>query len=222
MRRRRIRAAARLALRQELDHARAELRELALGEWPEAEMAALALCKDAAFHDGPWYEDVAAVLAEHAPVETTLMHARHLAGTGRYDESVELLDAQEGDAQALQLRFELAKRANDPTAAELVPRVLAANPDREHRLLVADFLLQTRDGDLATAESQARLVAEDPAASKAVSSDAYDVLLRILERAGRWRDAQRELAEWVRVDVRDERINFWHVRVGNRRSGAGD
>ena len=219
---RRIRAAARLALRQDLDHAREELRELALGEWPEAELAALALCKDAAFHRGPWYEDVAAVLAEEAPVETTLLYARHLAGTGRYDESVELLDAHEGDAQALQLRFELAMRANDPTAAELVPRVLAANPDREHRLLVADFLLQPRDGDLETAESQARLVAEDPAASKAESSDAYNVLLRILERTGRWREAQRELAEWVRVDVTDERINFWQMRVGNRLSGAGD
>jgi hypothetical protein len=28
--------------------------------------------------------------------------------------------------------------------------------------------------------------------------------------------AQRELAEWVRVDVTDERINFWQIRVGNR------
>jgi thioredoxin-like negative regulator of GroEL len=150
------------------------------------------------------------------------LHARHLASTGRYDESAELLDTQEGNAQALQLRFELAKRANDPTAADLVPRVLAANPDRHHRLLVADFPLQTRDGSLETAESQARLVAEDPAASDAERSDAYTVLLRVLERTGRWRDAQRELAEWVRVDVTDERINFWQMRVGSRLSRAGD
>jgi thioredoxin-like negative regulator of GroEL len=109
-------------------------------------MAALALCKDAAFHHGPWYDDVAGVLAERAPIDTTLLHARHLASTGRYDEAAELLDAQE--AEALQLRFELASRANDPTTAELVPRVLAANPDRHHRLLVADFLLQARDARL--------------------------------------------------------------------------
>jgi hypothetical protein len=219
---RRIRAAARLALRQDLDHAREELRELALGDWPEAEMAALALCKDAAFHHGPWYDDVAGVLAERAPIDTTLLHARHLASTGRYDEAAELLDAQEADAQALQLRFELASRANDPTTAELVPRVLAANPDRHHRLLVADFLLQARDARLETAESQARLVAEDPAASKAERSDAYSVLLRVFERTGRWRDAQRELAEWVRVDVTDECINFWQMRVGSRLSSACD
>jgi hypothetical protein len=217
---RRIRAVARLALNQGVERARTELRELAFGAWPEAKMAALALCKDAAFHRGPWYDDVAAVLAEHAPAETTLLHARHLASTGHYDESVRLLDAHGDDTQVLQVRFELSKSAHDPRAAELVPRVLAANPDRHHRLLVADLLLQTRDGDLETAEAQARLVAEDPAASKAERSDAYSVLLRILERAGRWREAQRELGEWIRVDVTDERINFWQMRVGSRLSRA--
>jgi hypothetical protein len=205
-------------LRRDIDRAREDLHQVALGDWPEAEMAALALCKDAAFHRGPWYDDVAEVLASHSPVDTVLLHARHLATTGHYDEAVRLLDDQEGDPQALQLRFELADRAADPIAAELVARVLAANPDRPHRLLIADFLLRTPDSSLDTAEEQARLVAEDPAASKAERSDGYSVLLRVLERSGRWRQAQRELTEWIRVDVSDERINFWQMRVGSRLS----
>jgi hypothetical protein len=48
---------------------------------------------------------------------------------------MELLDRHADDPQALQLRFELGRAALDPDAIELVPRVLAANPDRHHRWL---------------------------------------------------------------------------------------
>jgi tetratricopeptide (TPR) repeat protein len=218
---RRIRAVAKLALRQDVDQVRDELSDLALGDGPEAELAALAHCKDAAFHRGPWDDEVAAVLRNRAPIDTMLLEARHLARSARYDRAKDLLEQHDDDPQAMQLLFELANKAEDPQTIELVPRVLAVNPDRHHRLLVADFLLTHKDGDVESAEAQARLVAEDPAGSAAERSDAYGLLMRILARAERWKDAQRELNEWIRVDVSDERINFWQMRVGSQLSRNG-
>jgi len=214
---RRIRATARLALRQDVDEARTELRSLALAGGLEAKLAALALCKDAAFHRGPWYEDVAVVLASEAPIDAVLLEARHLAGAVQYDAAVELLDRHDDNPQLLQLRFELAWAARDPSAIELVPRVLAANPDRHHRLLCAELLMTHLDSDTARAEAEIRVVAEDEAASDAERSDAYNLLLRLLERAERWDDALTELGKWVEVDASDERLNYWQVKVGSRR-----
>jgi hypothetical protein len=214
---RRIRATARLALRQDVDEARAELRTIALAGGLEAKIAALAVCKDSAFHGGPWYGDVAEVLASEAPIDAVLLEARHLAGAVQYDAAMELLDGHGDDPQALQLRFELARAALDSGAIELVPRVLAANPDRHRRLLCAELLITHPDGDAERAEAEIRVVAEDEAASDAERSDAFNLLLRLVERAERWDDAPAELVKWVQVDASDERLNYWQVKVGNRR-----
>jgi hypothetical protein len=110
--------------------------------------------------------------------------------------------------------------ANVYAAATAVAHLGVAVRDPLLDHFIFDMGLMATRSAAATAESQARLVAEDPAASNAERSDAYSVLLRVLERTGRWRDAQRELGEWVRVDVTDERINFWQMRVGSRLSSG--
>ncbi|MEX2195206.1 MAG: hypothetical protein WD844_07950 [Thermoleophilaceae bacterium] len=212
--RRRIRAAANLNLRSDVEANRAELRELALGGTDEAYMAAFALCRDAAFHQGPWDREAAAVLATESPIEAITLEAWHLTRLVRYEDARSLLEPHETEHWALQLRFTLADFAEHPDALELVPRVLASNPDRHQRLRCAAVLLRDNQGD--RAEDAARQVAEDVSAPAAERSDGYDQLLKVLEADGRWADARRELEGWTAVDPTAERLNVWQVRVGNR------
>jgi tetratricopeptide (TPR) repeat protein len=210
-----IRAAAKLKLRQNVETAREELRELALGGGAEAEMAASALCQDSAFHRGRWDEDVAAVIAVRLPVDVLLLKARHLASTNNYGDAKRLLDEHlDDDPRVLHLRFDLASRIDDPEAIDLVPKLLASSPHRHYRLLAADLLLTHASGDPARAESEIRVIIDDQMASAAERSDAYALLLRLLARQERWADARTELGNWIRIDASDERLNFWQVKVG--------
>jgi tetratricopeptide (TPR) repeat protein len=218
--RRRIRAAASLRLRQNIEANRAELRALALGHSDEAGMAAFAYSRDAAFHRGTWDAEVGAVLSAVSPIEAVTLEAWYLARSMRYDEARTLLARHEPAHWALQLLFTLADLADHPDALELVPRVLASNPDRHQRLRCAAVLL--RDGQSARAEDAARQVAQDESAPIAERSDGYDQLVQVLAADKRWRDAHFELAGWARVDATDERLNAWQVRVGNRLSRRED
>jgi hypothetical protein len=127
-----------------------------------------------------------------------------------------LLQAQEPERWALQLRFTLADLADHADALELVPQVLASNPDRHQRLRCAGVLFARCDHERSRAEAEARLVAQDHAAPTAERADGYHALLRILEADQRWQDAQAELVAWVAVDSTDDRLNAWQVKVGNR------
>lgn len=206
-------ATARLALGEEPATARTALEALTEGEGPEAKPAGLALLTHAGLRGGEWSEIAEQRLSTDEPVAVLSLKALHL-GRGDYAAARSVLQPRRGEPWAIRLLFQLATEAGEGEAVDLAGELLATNPERWMRLECARVLFGA--GEHADAETQARIVADDRAASPAQRSDAYNALLNILEADGRWLDAREVLGNWGSVDPTDERLNGWQVRVGNR------
>jgi tetratricopeptide (TPR) repeat protein len=210
---RRIAATARLALGEDGEAAQTTLEALAVGDGPEAESAALALLAHAGLRDGEWSEIAEGrLLPDHAVMVLTLK-ALH-AARDDYAAAKSVVAAHRDEPWAIELLFYLASRAGEDEAVDLAREVITTNPARWVRLDCARVLFEA--GARAEAETQARIVADDRAASPSQRSDAYNGLLLILEAENRWPDARKVLGDWSLVDPTDERLNGWQVRVGNR------
>ena len=209
----RIAAAAQLALGDDPADARATLERLAEGGGPEAKLAAMALLAQAGLRQGEWSKTAETVLVPDEPIWVLSLKALHL-GRDDYPAARAVLDPHRDHPWAIRLLFHLATEAGESEAVDLARQLLSTNPERWMRLECARVLFEA--GEHTEAETQARIVATDGAASPGQRSDAYHALLNILQADGRWLDAPEVLRAWSSDDPTDERLNGWQVRVGNR------
>ena len=214
----RIAAAARLALGEDPAEARATLEGLAEGGGPEAKLAAMALLAHAGLRQGEWSETAETVLLHDEPIHVLSLKALHL-GRDDYPAARAVLDPYRDHPWAIRLLFHLATGAGESEAVDLARQLLSTNPERWTRLECARVLFEA--GEYAEAETQARVVANDGAASPGQRSDAYHALLNILQADNRWLEAREILRAWSSDDPTDERLNGWQVRVGNRLRRSG-
>lgn len=216
---RRIRAAAHVGQPGQREQALATLRELALGDGPEAELAAferLSACLPPV--RAAWDEDVAAVLAggRHDRVATGL-RIMSLAASGDVMRAEELASALPREPWAAELRLRVAGvRGNHQLLERTGQEFLDFRPDASGRLLAAMGL--ARAGRLDRASDVLGGVAHDLNAPPMVRTDAFAALLRTLADRDAWEQASREWQSWQQLshsqlDRPDDRVSAWQVRI---------
>lgn len=218
---RRIRATARATLPGQRASALSTLRDMALRDGPERDLAAVArLSACLAPTRAPWDDEVATVLASgrHAGIEQRL-RIMALATHGRVAAAWALAEQLPDEMWAAELRLRVAgERGNFQLLKETAQHLLAFGPDASGRLLAG--LAFAKAGELERAGEVLASVAHDVNAPPIVRTDAFAGDMRTLADRGEWSQATRTWSEWQQfgrrmLDRPDDRISAWQVRIAH-------
>lgn len=216
---RRISASARGELGSgERAQALSDLEELALGNGPEAEAAAvsrLILCMPPIW--ARWNEEVAAVLVgSEYERHVTSMRILRMAPSNAV-QALQLASELPQEAWAAELRLRIAGIAGKKREmAAAAKEYLSFSPDGAGRLLAGQGLAQS--GDIERAGEVAAGVARDPNCPVRVRSDAFHVTMKTLADRDEWKLAERTWEEWrdfsfEELKAAEGRVSAWQVRV---------
>jgi hypothetical protein len=201
-----------------------ELENMALGDGPEAQAAAVArliLCMSPVWAD--WNEDIAKTLdgTELERYATSMRILRMVPG--EQEHALQLAAELPSEAWAAEIRLRVAGAAKDAKkTAAAAKEFLAHSPDGAGRLLAAKGLAQS--GEIERAGETAAAVARDVNCPPAIRTDAFHVAMKTLADRDEWERAERTWEEWrdftlKELRVVDGRVSAWQVRVIHNRPG---
>jgi tetratricopeptide (TPR) repeat protein len=200
----------------------AELEEMALGDGPEAEAAAvsrLILCMAPTW--AKWNDEVAAVLDgtefEH---HATAMRILRMA-LDHPEHALRLATDLPRRSWAAEVRLRVAGLAGDAEkTAAAAKEFLSFSPDGAGRLLAAQGLAQAKE--IERAGEIAASVGRDPNSPARVRSDGFHVTMKTLADRDEWEVAEQTWEEWrdfalKELKASEGRVSAWQVRVIHNR-----